>query len=237
MNPSGWKRQGYKNSLHSLPLEKCKMNFHPTYTQVQHHLPLWWICCFSIQCQGGWVLQLGFATAPVWSWNLRASTLYMWRGGVSETTQPFKATGTKLVAESQRYHSRHTMTSFLVKNSPHRLFPLPTPGQVSFCSGRPCMDHDLAGTRVIVQNMLWIIHELEPAVHQAGLSPSESKRAQDGVTSHTLGSLYRMTWRCVLPFGAANPLRALGDDISQFAYFSPSGSRNWILMTLFQQRH
>lgn len=146
-----------------------------------------------IRCQGKWVLQLGFATAPVWSWNPRASTLYMWRGGVSETTQPFKVTGTKLVAESQRYHSRHTMTSFLVKNSPYRLFPLPTPGQVSFCSGRPCRDHDLARTRVTVQNMLWITHELEPAVHQAALCPSESKRAQDGVTSHALGSLYRMT--------------------------------------------
>lgn len=193
MNPSGWKRQGYKNSLRSLYPEKGKMNFHPMYTQVQHPLPLWWICCCLDTVSGGWVLQLGFAAAPVWFWNLRASTLYMWRGGVSETTQPFKVAGTKLVAESQRYHSRHTMTSFLVENSPHRLFPLPTPGQVSFCSGRPCRDHDLARTRVIVQNMLWIIRELEPAVHQAALCPSESKWAQDGVTSHASGSLYRMT--------------------------------------------
>lgn len=83
--------------------------------------------------------------------------------------QPFKITGTKLVAESQRSHSRDMVIFFLVENSPHDLCPLPTPGQVSFCSGRPCRDHDLAGTKVIVQNMLWIIRELEPAVHQAEL--------------------------------------------------------------------
>lgn len=64
--------------------------------------------------------------------------------------QPFKVTCTKLVAESQRSHSKDMVASFPVKNSPHPLLPLPTLGGVSFCSGRPYRDHDLAGTRVIV---------------------------------------------------------------------------------------
>lgn len=87
------------------------------------------------------------------SWNLRASTLYMPSGGVSEMPQPFKVTGTKL-AESQRSHSRDMVTCFLVKNSSHCLFPLPTQGQASFCPGRPCRDHDLAGTSYCSEHAL-----------------------------------------------------------------------------------
>lgn len=107
-------------------------------------------------------------------------------GGVTERPQAFKVTCTKLVSESQRSRSRDTVASFPVKNSPQARLPLPTPGQESSALA------DAAGTmswldRVIVQNILWIIREHEPAVPQAKL-PS-----WDGVTSHTLGSLYRMT--------------------------------------------
>lgn len=155
------------------------MNFHPRHTRVQHPLPLKWICCcLERTVKRVSIAALGVAKATAFSWNLSASTLYMWSWDISEMPQPFKVTGTKLVAESQRFHFRDTVTSLLVKNSPSCLFPPPTPGQGSFCSGRPWKDHDLARTKVIIQIMLWLIHELEPAVHQAQL-PSALQRVNE----------------------------------------------------------
>lgn len=51
--PKDWKRrvqrignnQGYHGGIHLIRALRCKMNFHPRHTRVQHPLPLKWICC------------------------------------------------------------------------------------------------------------------------------------------------------------------------------------------------
>lgn len=70
-------------------------------------------------------------------------------------------------------------SSFLVKNSPCRPLPLPTPGQASFCSGGPRGDHDLAGSRVIVQNVLRIVRELKAAVLPQAKLPPTPRRVKE----------------------------------------------------------
>lgn len=59
--------------------------------------------------------------------------------------QAFEAPCTELGLESQRSHSRDTVASFLVKNSPRALLPCPSRAR-ELRSGRPRRDHDLAGT-------------------------------------------------------------------------------------------
>lgn len=143
-------------------------------------------------CKGGY-RSCGLCKG--YSLVLKPQDLYMWGGALTEMPGPFEVTCTELVAESQTSHSRDMVASFLMINSP----PSPTP-PACLRAGELLLWQDLQGPWLGWKQSYFLEHILDylwawtcRASSRAALHPLEGKRAWDAVTSHTLGSRYRMT--------------------------------------------